>query len=303
MAIMKVYTKEKEKKWWHGLRFAKDYLLNELETRKLMKTELSEPGVTSKKRKVQVVVSLTSYPKRIGTIHQDIKTLLNQTFKPDHVILSLAIEQFPGKEKDLPLELLLLRDFGLEIKWTEDIRSYKKLVPIYEEYKQHIIVTADDDLYYSRDWLEKLYKGYQKDPYNIQCNVVNAFFIDENKDIYQLRDQRVYHKEASYLNSLVGFGGVLYPPMCLYEDITEKELFMNLAPTNDDLWFWAMGILKGTRVRVIEKNNLIGKTIKETVGEGLTYLNNGDNSPFLQQLGNILNHYPKIQEKLLSESI
>ena len=300
---MKIYSKPKINKWWYPFRFFIEFIGVQLERRKLSNIEIKESGVTKEKRDLQIVVSLTSYPKRIDTIYLAIRTILNQTLKPDHVILNLATEQFPEGEESLPIKLLDLKHYGLEINWTEDIRSYKKLIPIYEEYKQHIIVTVDDDIYYRHDWLEKLYNSYLKEPNYIHCNVVNPFFIDEENNIYQIQDQRIYHKKASFLNSQVGFGGVLYPPMSLYKDITNKDLFMRLAPTNDDLWFWFMAILAGTKVCVINKNDLWGIAIKETVGEGLTYYNSAEGRPFMVQLNNLFNYYSNVQEILLNEKI
>ena len=88
-----------------------------------------EYGITSEKRNPQVIVSLTSYPARMPFVHVALNTLLTQTFKPDRVILWLAEEQFPNIENDIPEEVLKLKDYGLEIRWTEDIKSYKKLLP------------------------------------------------------------------------------------------------------------------------------------------------------------------------------
>lgn len=56
-----------------------------------------------------VIISLTSYPARIDTIHLTIMTLLNQTMKPRKVMLWLAKEQFPNGGKDLPQKLLKLK--------------------------------------------------------------------------------------------------------------------------------------------------------------------------------------------------
>jgi len=47
----------------------------------------------------------------------------------------------------------------------------------------------------------------------------------------------------------VGWAGVLYPPRCLHPDVTREELFLDLTPRADDLWFKAMSHLAGTRVR------------------------------------------------------
>ena len=42
----------------------------------------------------KVIISLTSFPKRIDTVYLTIKTLLNQTVKPQKVVLWLAKNQF-----------------------------------------------------------------------------------------------------------------------------------------------------------------------------------------------------------------
>ena len=49
-----------------------------------------EYGVTTEKRDTRLIVSLTSFPARIKTVHQTINTLLRQTVKPDHIILWLS---------------------------------------------------------------------------------------------------------------------------------------------------------------------------------------------------------------------
>ena len=111
----------------------------------------------------KLIVSLTSHPPRIRTTVVTLNTLLRQTLKPNKLILWLAESQFPKKEKDLPKDLLELRDLGLEIRWCEDFKSYKKLIPALKEFPNDIIITADDDLYYEEDWLESLYQAYQQD--------------------------------------------------------------------------------------------------------------------------------------------
>ena len=90
-------------------------------------------GITSAKRNPLLIVSLTSYPLRMKTIHFTLHTLLNQSIKPDKIILWLAKEQFPRREKDVPRRIRRLRKYGLSIEWCNDIRSYKKLIPTLKE--------------------------------------------------------------------------------------------------------------------------------------------------------------------------
>ena len=84
-----------------------------------------ESGLNRETRNVEVIVSLTSYPARISTVHMTVLTLLNQKIKPDKIILWLAKEQFPSGMNALPKQLLALMDVGLTIKWTHDITKAK----------------------------------------------------------------------------------------------------------------------------------------------------------------------------------
>ena len=53
---------------------------------------------------------------------------------------------------------------------------------------------------------------------------------------------------AGYTNLQTGVGGVLYPPHSLDESMLDAGLFTRIAPTADDIWFWAAAVAKGTKV-------------------------------------------------------
>lgn len=82
-----------------------------------------------------IIVSLTSFPARINMVHETIDTLLEQTLKPDKIVLWLTKNQFPNGDKDLPSNLLRQKKFGLEIEYYEEnIKSYTKLLPSLQKY-------------------------------------------------------------------------------------------------------------------------------------------------------------------------
>ena len=97
-------------------------------------------GIVESERNPKIIVSLTSFPERMKDIHYTIYSLLNQSLKPDAVVLWLAKEQFPNLEKDIPQSVLNLCNNGLCIKWTHDTRPYKKLIPSLKEYPNDIII-------------------------------------------------------------------------------------------------------------------------------------------------------------------
>ncbi|MDR1326837.1 MAG: hypothetical protein LBJ74_00365 [Heliobacteriaceae bacterium] len=261
-------------------------------------------GVNETPRAPKVIVSLTSFPARIVSLHKTVTSLLNQTFKPDAVVLWLAQEQFPGGENDLTPELLNLKQYGLTIRWCNDIRSFKKLVPALKEFPNDIIITADDDIYYDKVMVERLYDSYLKAPENIHCHRVTKIFRRPacrtgGIPIKAKGGGKHFYKKPSFANKLVGMAGVLYPPNSLYKDITDEKLFMELAPTNDDIWFWLMAVLNDRKIRVIKGHIPNPPDLDETLSTPcLTQINDHGDNLFYTQLANVLNHYPGLESKL-----
>lgn len=257
-------------------------------------------GICSKTRNKQLIVSLTTYPKRIGVVHLVIKSLLCQTIKPDKIILWLAEEQFPNKEKDLPKELLELEKYGLTICWCNDIRSYKKLIPTIKKYPDSYIITFDDDLYYLPSTVERLYKAALKNPHMIHCHRGTKIIVNDDNYI-TIPGGYVKYNKPTFLHKLTGCSGVCYPPNVLHEDVINEKLFMKLAPTNDDIWFWLMGVLKGTKCNIIN-NNLPGLfEIPTSQQDSLNSINDNGSCLFWKDFNAILTHYPELKEILKKE--
>lgn len=59
---------------------------------------------------------------------------------------------------------------------------------------------------------------------------------------YHFLFKRIYRR---FDNIQTGVGGVLYPPHSLKADMMNVELFTKLAPSTDDIWFWAAGAANG----------------------------------------------------------
>ena len=248
----------------------------------------------------KLIVSLTSFPERITDIFFNLYSLLNQTKQPDMLILWLAEEEFPNKEKNLPKNLINLRKKGLTIKWCKDLKSYKKLIFALKEYPNDIIVTADDDIYYPENWLELLYKSYQKSPQYIHCHRAHQItFNRENKlKNYNEWPKSIKHSKPSFLNFCTTGGGVLYPPKSLYRDVSNEKLFMELCPTADDVWFWGMAVLKQTKIKVVENNISDFIHVNPELEFGLTngitlYQTNVTQNSY--QIERLINHFNEIK--------
>lgn len=258
-------------------------------------------GCSQKLHSPQLIVSLTSFPDRINTVHKTIETILEQSERPDKVVLCLAKEQFPNKEKDLPDNLLVLQQYGLQLIWYHDIKSYKKLIPVLTMYPEAIIVTADDDVYYDHDWLKLLYQSYKKYPSYIHCHRDTKFYI-EGDEFKAIPGGKEKYSCPTYLHKLVGIGGVLYPPHSLYSDVIKEELFFQLAPTNDDIWFWIMAVKNDTKILVVENNLPQPKYVEGTQeGKCLTKINDSGENLFWVDFNRVLSYYPEVEKKFYKE--
>lgn len=205
-----------------------------------------------------VIVSLTSYSKRIYDAYLTIESLMEQSIKPNKIILWLSNNEF--QESTLPQSLKKLVNRGLSIEFTEDIKSYKKLIPTLKKYPSDIIITVDDDVLYSYDMIENFVNSYKKNPDIIYFGRGHRMTINDSGQPMSYNDweQDIQDNNINKLNFPTGVGGILYPPGCFHEDILKTDLFMKLAPSADDVWFKSMAILKGTlSQKVYMPNNYI----------------------------------------------
>ncbi len=258
----------------------------------------------TKNSEPKLIVSFTSYPDRMYNIHYTVYSLLNQTKKPDMVILYLAADEFPNGEADLPDKLLKFKEYGLTIKWCKNLKSYKKLIPALIEFPDDIIVTADDDIYYEKDWLYKLYNSYLKNPEYIHAHRCHKITFEDNTiRPYNKWKMCIDDNSADFINFCTTGGGVLYPPNSLHKDVQREELFLKLAPDADDIWFYTMAILNNKKIKVINKpyNNIKYVNPERELGiydENTLYRKGNGTGGNDIQLNNIFEYYPEIKKKL-----
>lgn len=251
----------------------------------------------------QVIVSLTSFPQAIPYAVQAIRSILTGSLLPDKIVLYLDTPKFP--EGILPQELEALKAESpiFEVRFDEaEIRSYKKLIPALRDFPNDIIVTIDDDIQYHPDMLSRLIQIHKQVPDAIIAHRVRKVQLDSPYRTwrkYKWYDFIFRRLHFNHHAMQTGVGGVLYPPHSLDEKMLDSTLFMTMAPTNDDIWFWAAAVSHGTFVIPVpgwhRKTIEIGKP-KEFALKTVNLKPGDDRNR--EALDKIFKHYPSIKERI-----
>jgi len=203
-------------------------------------------GVSTRPVAGKTVISLTSFPARLGKLHNCILSLLSQRVQSTKVVLYLTREECTNIQ--LPRKLAALQDIGLEIRFADiNLRSLNKIFHALHDFPKHTIVTCDDDKIYPAGWLEGLLRTQSKYPRHIICNRSRLIKFD---DAGGLQPYMLWppgnEQSPSMLLLPLGVGGVLYPAESLDKRVLDTELYTRLCPTSDDLWLKVMAMLGGT---------------------------------------------------------
>lgn len=251
----------------------------------------------------KVIVSLTSFPAAISYATQAVKSILAGSVLPDKIVLYLTLSQFDGiglpedltnLEKNNPI--FEIRNYPLEI------RSYRKLIPALQDFPDATIVTIDDDVYYHKNMLRDILLLHEQYPKAVLAH--RAKLMKPDKPYRKWKKYRWYHFifkriNSSFLNIQTGVGGVLYPPHSLKKELLDVSLFTKIAPTTDDIWFWAAAVANDTPIIPVPfgHNKPRGlKKPKELSLKTVNFKSGIDNNS--AALCAILEHLPEIKKKI-----
>ena len=231
----------------------KHKVLFDIRIRKAMK--LSPQQDTS------VILSLTSYGKRVkGSAVFTVYSLLRQTVRPERVVLWLNEDEY--NSENLPSDLRFLCNYGLEVRFGKDIGSYTKLIHSLSAFPDKHIITADDDLYYSKNFVREFVEAHRQHPQAIITGFAKVPVSDSD---YQLAPYdawpEYHHVTASFkYDSLklfpLGVGGVFYPSHVFDDEVLNEVVFTALCPKADDIWLYIMGLRSQAEKRILTDSRI-----------------------------------------------
>lgn len=258
-------------------------------------------GVDQSQRKDEIIVSLTSYPLRFFKLHVVLESLLRQSLKPSRIVVWLAREEVPS-ESELPTKLRKLKKRGVEFRFVEkNYKPYNKLIHSLREFPNALIVTCDDDTVYTKDFLKGLYTAWLRNP---ECIVSYACKVMVRLSKREFAPYKSWpfadFKGPSLILFPLGYSGVLYPPGSLSEEVFRDDIFLELSPYSDDIWFKAMALLKGTKAVMVSNRAIEFPTIRSVDRKGLHSINvaKGLNDIQLKRVFDYFDLYDKLEDYL-----
>lgn len=188
---------------------------------------------------MDAIISMTTWKRRIALAGPVIFSFLSlEPICDFKVVLVLSSNEFPGKEKDIPIDLVRLQVHPrFEILWTDkNTKAYKKYFPVRRKYPNVPIITVDDDEPAKENFLSALWKMHK---------------TDETRVIY------------GYNGTPCGRGGIdcvrygvgLYPPNSLFP--LDEKFGMDFFKDMDDEYMRFLHVMKGTKYFEINAHSIL----------------------------------------------
>lgn len=180
---------------------------------------------------MKVIVTLTSWLKRINNLQPTLNSILNGERVPDKIILNLSIEEFNEANIALPeyLEELKWNNSIFSVNWIigPNTKTFKKLLPTLEDYPDDIVISIDDDIIYPPTFIKRLVEAFEKDP------------------THPITVHYYYYKGAL----LPWGGGTLYKKEFLkgYEEFLDDDI---IATYEDDWFYGYMLVYNGVELKL-----------------------------------------------------
>ncbi|WP_460511805.1 hypothetical protein [Frigoribacterium salinisoli] len=198
------------------------------------------------------------------------------TVKPRRVLLWLDEDQFSLPR---PSVLRRLERRGLEVCLAADLGPHKKWFGVVDGRNEHDdlpLVTADDDVFYARDWLRALVDAHVREPHSVMAHRVRRLRFD-GTDLAPYSTWRMAPSGSrSFANFSTGVGGALYPPAVLAALAKGGLAFLTCAPRADDVWLHATSLRAGVPTRhVLGRGTAMIVPVRGAGGGGLLDSNVG----------------------------
>lgn len=152
---------------------------------------------------MRIIVTLTTIPPRGLSILETIKSIKNNTIKPDAIYVNLPkhVPRFPDQYYNIELKEKL-SNYGVIINECDDMGTLTKSIPTlkHETDANTLFIIIDDDGIYSNRFIEGLVKGYNE--FNCVVGYSGIAYPDFVKNIYGRVGYILFQNHGDYAHIL-----------------------------------------------------------------------------------------------------
>ena len=160
-----------------------------------------------KRRKNKIIVSITSYPKRFIFLPDLMTYIKNQRYNISRIFFFLY-------KNDIKYLNMNINDSKI-VSTEKNLRPHLKYFYAMKLFRDHAIITLDDDIGYSEDTFESLYNEYIENP-NVICGRRSHLMTYENngelKSYFKWKFEQKIQRNPDFNLILTNVGGSIYPP-------------------------------------------------------------------------------------------
>jgi hypothetical protein len=196
---------------------------------------------------MEIIVSMTTIPKRKERLTDNLPSILKQSYQFDKLVIN--IDDNLSEDDYQWYENLKEEDSRIEINKCESKwRSCNKLLPTIKKYPEDIVITVDDDIYYPVDTIKLLVEVYENNKDCIITHEINP--INFNRDMTYVSYENAYdvmllqREWGKYFSNCC-----LFPPHVFDgSDLFDYDKMMECTNgTHDELWFWVQSTINGVQ--------------------------------------------------------
>jgi len=165
-----------------------------------------------------IYVSISTIPQRIKNLNESVKSLLNQTKKPDKIFINIPFKYQRFTEIIKDDQIPKFDSNIIEITRCEDCGPATKLLGSLNKLeKNSLVILADDDHIYENYMIEKFFYFYSKAPnnaYSFYVHPLGKFGIGQGADGFAINTNHLTGNKIFYDKIVKN-----YKELFLYDDL------------------------------------------------------------------------------------
>lgn len=211
-----------------------------------------------------IFISMTTTLNRLYLCRIALTSIALQSLTPNRIIINLSKDPYLRDDGiNLDDEILLSLLDGVprqlqhivEIRWVSNTGPYRKLIPTLKKADYNdIIITADDDIFYNKKWLESLLQNFDPEQKTIHAARVlrkrkNLLGYETGYTHWKIIEKATVLRNSDWI--ITYGGGAVMCRSWFNNELINDDTYLQIAPTADDLWYSKLAQLSNLNVKVI----------------------------------------------------